>query len=231
MSRRGTFVSLGGATAVLLFAMGLLWRGHSQIKAKHPGKTGDLIPAAAGLSGWSVKDAPIADTPEMQRRVDDVLNYDDASYRIYTRGDLRISVYLAYWRPGKMLVRSIAHHTPDVCWTLAGWECIERNTLKSGDQRMGVGVGHTEHRVFKAHGQTEHVVFWHIAGDQIISYQTGAKPPWHATLTDTFKWGLEQKQEQFFLRVSSNQPLEVFMGTNLLQMILAGFPVIRHPHL
>lgn len=211
-------VIMGLAVVVLIAATLILLRGHSAMEAKFTGKISDLFPSERELIGWVVIDAPIADTPEMKRRVNEVLNYDDAGYRIYTKGNQRISVYLAYWHPGKMLVRSVAHHTPDVCWTLAGWQCTQRDTITG--VRL-TDIDHAEHRIFRRGDQIEHVVFWHLAGGEVVSYNTGWMPPWHATITDTFKWGLEQKQEQIFLRISSNQPLADFWDTDVVQIVVS----------
>lgn len=192
------------------------------------GKVSDLLPTEGELSGWSVRSEPIAETVEMQKVVEDVLSYDDAEYRIYVRGNLRISVYLAYWRPGKMLVRAIAHHTPDVCWPKSGWICTEREARQ--DLPLGNSIAaNTEHRVFTLQGQTEHVVFWHVVGDEIIAYSASGRPPWHAALTDLLRWGTRQKKEQFFIRISSNRPLEEFWPTDVVNHVLRGISAIARP--
>jgi hypothetical protein len=79
------------------------------------------------IPGWVVKDLPIAETEEMKKAVDEILNYDDAVYRNYNQGQTTISVYVAYWKPGKMSPRLIAAHTPDVCWVNNGWKCTARD--------------------------------------------------------------------------------------------------------
>lgn len=91
------------------------------------GSVKDLLPPAeiVARDGWKVDYLPIADTPEAKAKVDELLNYDDAVFAVYTRGTEQVAIYLAYWAPGKMSHRLVAGHTPDVCWVGAGWR-IER---------------------------------------------------------------------------------------------------------
>ena len=81
----------------------------------------DLVPKAEELPRWTLEYCPVAETAEMQKAVGEMLNFDDAVYAIYNNGALRISLYAAYWSPGKMSHRLIAGHTPDVCWVGGGW--------------------------------------------------------------------------------------------------------------
>ncbi len=113
--------------ALLLTAIGLV--GYTALRPLPPPtltqSLASLVPEK--IPGWTVKDQPIAETEEMKKAVDEMLNYDDAVYRIYTQGKTTISVYVAYWKPGKMSPRLIAGHTPDVCWVNNGWKCTARD--------------------------------------------------------------------------------------------------------
>lgn len=121
-------IALVGAAFVLLFGIVLAFVG---LRPPPPrtfqGSVKDLLPPAeiVARDGWKVEYLPIADTPEAKAKVDELLNYDDAVFAVYTRGTERVSIYLAYWTPGKMSHRLVAGHTPDVCWVGAGWR-IER---------------------------------------------------------------------------------------------------------
>lgn len=224
MFTRTALVTLLVSFLVLLVALGLIiFSTRFLQEQKFKGALKELLPTRQDLPGWNLVYAPIADSPEMQKRVLDILDYDDAVYAIYTKGDMRVSVYLAYWKPGKMSVRAVARHTPDVCWTLAGWECTKRDELDSvfvGGKR----IGHTESRSFKIQAQTEYVAFWHLAGNEIISYRTGGRPPWHAAIGEFVRWGNQFKQEQFFLRISSNRALPEFMETEVVRSLAQNSP-------
>jgi hypothetical protein len=224
----GRYALIAG-TLVLLVGVGLiLSQDLFRKQAVFSRPVQNLMPASSDMPGWQTQYLPIADTPELQKRVLDLLDYDDAVYVTYTKGDLRVSVYLAYWKPGKVSPRSIARHTPDVCWTLAGWDCIKRQELPTF--RFGTYEGkQTEYRVFTANGRTEYVVFWHVFGDEIVSYHTGWRPPWDATITDFLRWGNQQKLEQYFLRVSSNRPLTEFRDCAPLLHIISQFSQISKP--
>lgn len=96
------------------------------------GSVKDLLPdpELVARAGWKVDFQPIADTPEMKAKVDELLNYDDAVFTVYTKGSERLSVYIAYWAPGKMSHRLVAGHTPDVCWVGAGWRIVEAKSME-----------------------------------------------------------------------------------------------------
>jgi hypothetical protein len=78
-----------------------------------------------------------------------------------------------------------------------------------------------EYRTFRLQGQQENVIFCHLVGERSMSYGTRTVPPWHAPLSDLFKRGIRQRDEQIFLRISSNRPLEEFRNTPPVQIFLA----------
>lgn len=191
----------------------------------------ELLPEAP--EGWTRIFQSIADTPELQKKADELLNFDDAVFVDYSRGDSRLSVYIAYWSPGRMSHRLIAGHTPDVCWVGSGWKCIERgrNTMarkinsSSSPQLTRHFYLPAETRTFSAHGITEYVWFWHLVGGKNISYGTNAEPPWFATLSDIVDNGLNQREEQFFIRLSSPNPLGYSDLSPILEMVLESLPL------
>lgn len=214
---------------VLLTGVSLnLRRGQFKVEPNFHGNVADILPKPGEIPGWEVVYAPIAETPEMKAKVKELLNYDQGIFAIYRHGDLRVSVYLAYWKPGNMPVRSIARHTPDVCWVESGWSRVHREELVNllvGDRVSP----HAEYGVYSIAGVTEHVTFWHVAGGEVISYHTGARPPWHAAITEFFRWGNAIKQEQFFLRISCNQPPDQFCETKIVQHVIDRVPGILSP--
>lgn len=214
--------------AVLLVGLGVMfWGVRLDMTPKFNGHVADLVPAQTGLPGWQVKDAPVAETPEIQRQVDQLLDFTEAVYRIYEKGGMRVSVYLAYWKPGKMPVKEIARHTPDVCWTAGGWQKRSQSVFIP-PVVDGQAMEPAEWRAFSMHGQTEHVVFWHLVDGKAHSYHTGGRPAWNAVITDTIARGIRQKPEQFFLRISSNQPLEEFWTTEVVQKVVGAVPWVKH---
>lgn len=178
------------------------------------GSVKDLLPTAEELPGWKVEYFPIADTPEMQAKVNETLNYDDAVYAIYTRGMERISVYIAYWQPGKMSPRLVASHTPDVCWVRSGWTHVSGLSSAAGDQQSLAGVRKGgQYRIFRREEGLEYVVFWHWVGREVVSQDWGENgvPRWTAIVRDLMRWPVQQRQEQFLVRISGPQPLEPWL--------------------
>ena len=77
-----------------------------------------------------------------------------------------------------------------------------------------------QHRVFKLGDQTEYVVFCHLVNGQIFFYNDGGRPPWYGFIVDLWARGLRQREEQFFIRISSNRQLEEFRDAAPVQYFL-----------
>ena len=230
--RRWTILS---SFALLVLAIGLVLYGTTHIpEPRFTGRLADLLPPAP--AGWTMKEKPIADSQELKQAVGELLNYDDGAFVDYTNSSgERLSIYIAYWTPGKMSHRLVAGHTPDVCWEASGW----KRTYQGTTPELTLHLAHSpalplstltknippgEDRVFTAQSTPEYVWFWHIVGNQIKSYGTGYAPKWYAPLTDLLKQGLNQREEQFFIRLSSDRPLSSFMNGEVLPALLANIP-------
>lgn len=130
-----------GLLAVLLIgAVALIVYGETRpLERTFHGSVKNLLPKLEEIPGWSMQYLPIADTPEVQAKVNELLNYDDAVYAVYTKGTERVSIYIAYWTPGKMSQRLIAGHTPDVCWVGSGWKILQAESGNSEKPKAEVG--------------------------------------------------------------------------------------------
>lgn len=227
------------ALLLLISAIGLVTYGSLQVPTpKFHGNLRDLLPPPP--PGWTIKDKPIADSPELKEAVAEILNFDDGVFVDYTQGTTRLSVYIAYWRPGRMSHRLVAAHTPDVCWVNGGWKKelagptppltiaedgsvkLFLNTANHGAPPREIPAG--EARIFSAHGNPEHVWFWHLVGQESKSYSSGGAPPWYASIMDLFTKGLNQRDEQFFIRLSSNVPLQELQKEPVLPVVLGHLP-------
>jgi hypothetical protein len=217
-------LALPSTVGLLVIAVGILAYGAASIpKAKFQQQLRDIYPPPP--SGWTLKARPIAESAEMTQAIAELLNFDDGFFADYISQDGdRISVYMAYWTPGKMSHRLIATHTPDVCWVGSGWrkdaEAKITNLLNNTDTPVPIG----ESRTFSANGVPEYVWFWHLVGSRSQSYGTGAHPPWHSVFTDILERGINQRAEQFFIRISSNRTLESQMSGEILPTILTRVP-------
>jgi hypothetical protein len=101
-----------------------------------------------------------------------------------------------------MSYRAVAGHTPDVCWVGNGWQMEAHGQI---DQWAGkqAEIPTAETRIFQTENTKETVIFWHLVGREVISYGLAAPPPWYAVFLDLWRNGLNQRQEQFFVRLSS----------------------------
>ena len=209
MVSRNIWVRVG-----LIFTAGVLLAGVAAIIGQRETPVGvsieafnELLPRANEPPGWSAAQRPVADTEEMKRAVAELLNFDAGGLVIYTNGDLQISIYAAYWKPGKMSPRLVAGHTPDVCWVLNGWVCQSAGIADlevANGQRLRVKT-----RVFVAPvGAPQHVMFCHLVDGFPRDYGQFGEPTWYTFLSKLRGGGLNLREEQLFFRISSNHPFE-----------------------
>ena len=185
------------------------------------------------VAGWVSKDEAIANTPEMKAKVGELLNYTDSVFRIYQKGGRQLAVYLAYWRPGQMDPRLVAAHSPDVCWAETGW----KHAAPAAEWRVEVSDVHTlgsgQLREFDNQGQTQHVVFWHFVGGRpsgLVERYVRGQSFW--TWDQIIKNPRAPKYEQWFVRISSNEPLDQLAGDPLWEALitqLAPIASIQQP--
>lgn len=159
------------------------------------------------LTGWQIVDHDMAESPEASARISDFLNFDDAIFRTYRRGDTYIGVYVAYWKPGKASYRWAGSHTPDTCWVINGWTRSERQYSVPFEQ-AGKKFEPAEFGIYEKDGVAQNVYFWHLIGGKANSYKQKGHSYYLNALRDIQKHGLNQRKEQFFIRLSANKDLE-----------------------
>ena len=218
----------------LVLAVALQWFGARLGRQNVSGlQSTGVVPTE--LPGWLVTDRPVAGSEEEKAKVDELLNYDDAVFRIYEQGSMGFSVYIAHWSPGKMSPRLVAGHTPDVCWPAAGWvRQPEAERTPAGNAPADeiariedkVGLRHGQFRIFDGHDVRQNVLFWHLFGEDLVNYDTGNSPPWYAMFVDLMKHGLNQRREQWFVRISSTGSLKSLGEDPGFQKFLQSLAVI-----
>lgn len=165
----------------------------------------EIIPSE--LKGWKIQDLEIADTPESSARISEFLNFDDALFRAFVKGDTEIGLYVAYWSPGKTSYRWAGAHTPDTCWVQTGWECTKRE-YSIPFQHSDTQFQPAEYGVYETETDRQNVYFWHLVGNEAYSYKQQGGHNIFAALNDVKHHGLNLRQEQFFIRLSSNKTIE-----------------------
>ena len=218
----------------LIFTAGVLLAGVAAVVGQRETPAGvsievfnELLPRANELPGWAAAQRPVADTEEMKQAVAELLNYDAGCFVTYTNGDLQISIYAAYWKPGRMSPRLVASHTPDVCWVGNGRVCQSAGIADlevANEQRLRVKT-----RVFADPvGATQHVVFCHLVAGFPRDYGQFGEPPWYAFLSELRWGGLNLREEQLFFRISSNHPFETFSDAAPVRLFMSRLgPFLR----
>jgi Protein of unknown function (DUF3485) len=163
------------------------------------------------VSGWTGRDLPLGPTEFVASEVEKVLKYDEVVNRDFTRGGESFGVYVAYWGPGKMPTRLVASHTPDRCWTENGMRCLEMKFKQPGTFE-GVAWQPAEWRLFESArgGKPLYVLYWHLVDGRIYDYgdRFNAVPSPLLWWKDAVQQALRGSREQYFIRLTSSQPLE-----------------------
>lgn len=176
------------------------------------------------LGGWQVNDLPLGETEMIQGEVARTLRYDDVLFREYRQGGRSILLFVAYWNPASMPIQLVASHTPDRCWSEAGWVCEQQQHdqfLPGAKSALKKG----EWRVFTAPGGTRlHVHYWHLVGD--TTYDFGQRfnrmPSAWRWWRDATKQIFRAPPEQYFIRISSTGPFEELEADPGWQEIVAA---------
>ena len=159
------------------------------------------------LNGWKIIDQDMAESPESSERISDFLNFDDALFRIFKKGDTFVGLYIAYWLPGKASYRWAGAHTPDTCWVQNGWTRLDRKYCIPF-QNEETPFQPAEFGVYEKDGSAQNVYFWHLVGGEAFGYEQEGGHNIFAALLDIKKHGLNLRDEQFFIRLSSNKKID-----------------------
>ena len=159
------------------------------------------------LNGWKIKDQDMAESPESSARISDFLNFDDALFRIFNKGDTIVGLYIAYWMPGKASYRWAGAHTPDTCWVQNGWTRLDRE-YSIPFQNKEIPFQPAEFGIYEKDGSAQNVYFWHLVGGEAFGYEQKGGHNIFAALLDIKKHGLNLRDEQFFIRLSSNKKVD-----------------------
>lgn len=160
--------------------------------------------------GWEGEDTELASTERLQEISEDVLNFNDHLYRTYRKGSKMFSIYAAYWEPLQMPVRQVGSHTPDVCWVRAGWEMHNPKDKVVLKDQQGRKLKPALYREYTVNGDNrQYVYFWHLVGNEVF-FSDNKPGQWDRTqiITDFFKFGMNQKREQYFVRLQTDKPFE-----------------------
>lgn len=163
------------------------------------------------VDGWIGREVPLGPSEFIAGEVEKVLRYDEVVNREFVRGGERFGVYVAYWGAGKMPSQLVASHTPDRCWTENGWRCLD---MKFRQQVAvdGAPLLPAEWRQFvpPVGEEPTYVLFWHLNNGELYDYgeRFNAVPDPVRWWKDVLRQAVQGNGEQYFVRVTSSQPLE-----------------------
>ena len=210
------------AGTVLCFAIVWMAFGEDRTALSRHGKSLSGLLPTGDIDGWSGALEPIAESREMTTATWNVLRYDDVAYASYRRGVDHMTVFCAYWKPGSMSYRSVAGHNPEVCWPGQGWKCTGKEVATLAPAGWRWSFPKTRLQSYMMHGVTEYVLFWHLVDGRVFIPTT----PSYTGMTfipDLFRIGVRQRNEQYFVRISSNLPFNHFTEVEALRLVLENF--------
>lgn len=221
MTRMNRLFLIFGAL-VLFGALLVVAFWSKDVKPGKPPHLAQALPAA--LRDWESKEVPLGETEAVQGAVEQTLKFDDVFFREYRSAAGVFSVYVAYWRPAKMPVQVVASHTPDRCWSGAGWSC----TLMQHNRPLGgaaAALRPGERRIFETGNSARlHVQYWHLVGDALYDYgeRFNQVPSVWRWWRDAAQQIFRAPDEQYFIRISADRPFEQLEGDPGWQEVLAA---------
>lgn len=216
---RKALLIFGGIILAGLFALVMF----SEFASPRPrGFTGDLARSLPEVAGWQRREVPIAGSSAAMVNVQGILNYSQAKQVLYTRGRTQLLIYVAYWEPGKVSVVDAGSHNPDSCWVSSGCVRTERRFAVPGRVGERDLLPYEFGQYIIPNGGKQNVAFWHLVNGVPNRYEE-QQAGWRNGLIgrlerlplvwkDIRAYGINQKNEQMFIRISSGQRIEEIMA-------------------
>jgi hypothetical protein len=209
---RKVLLIFGGCMLAGLLALVLL----SEFAGSRPrGFTGDLGQALPEVPGWQRREIPLAGSSAAMASAKGILNYSQAKQVLYTRGATQLLVYVAYWEPGKVSVVDAGSHNPDSCWVNNGCVRTERAHAVAGRAGERDLLPYEFGQYIIPNGGKQNVAFWQLVNGEPNRYED-QRAGWRDGLVgrlerlplvwkDIRAYGINQKNEQMFIRISSSK--------------------------
>lgn len=216
---RKALLIFGAAMLAGLLALVLL----AELAPARPrGFTGELGAALPEVPGWTRREIPIAGSSAAVASAQGILNFSQAKQILYARPGAQVLVYAAYWEPGKVSVVDAGSHNPDSCWVNNG--CVRTERLHAVPGRVGERelLPYESGQYIVPNGGKQNVAFWHLVNGEPNRYED-QQAGWRNGLLgrlerlplvwkDIRAYGLNQKNEQMFVRISSNARIEELLA-------------------
>jgi len=174
------------------------------------------------LPNWETRELELGATESLNEASREILRLDDFVHRQYSQPGRTFSVYIGYWRPGKMPVRLINQHTPDRCWLENGWSCVDREwnvEYEGPDQDLQPA----QLGLYEIQGFETYAMFWHLVDGEAywaVPGQLNSRTRVGPFLKELFAFKMQTKREQIFIRINSNVPFDEIWETDGFQKVL-----------
>jgi Protein of unknown function (DUF3485) len=200
------------AVAVQYFRpIDLAYEGSAQVV----GKLAEVLPRHL-TGGWSGMDLPLGESELLRKRTEALLQFDDYVHRRYANAERSFSIYIAYWKPGKMPPRLVSLHIPDRCWVENGWTCLQSRNRQTSF--AAADLPPCEWRIFTAPGSEQKIftVFWLLVDGRPHEFGSGSNriPNPFAWWAGVLKEARGDKAAHLFVRITSDRPLENLVQTS-----------------
>jgi hypothetical protein len=228
---RKAFIIIGAILFAGLVALVVAVEFFSSTPRRFTGKLEDVLPGS--IAGWQRTEMPLSTSSAELANVRGILNFTQAVQVLYTKGNQQILVFIAYWEPGKVSVADAGTHNPDSCWVNAG--CTRTERLYGVESSVGG-------RALKPYeygqyamptGGLQNVIFWHLVNSEPNHYQDqqigwrdglmGRIERMPLVIKDFQKYGLNQKNEQMFIRVSAFYPIQQLLADPANEPLFSAF--------
>ena len=191
--------------------------------------------AAPVLPGWSCRTMPLAANPEQHLRTVRALGFAAYTFQEFRRDERWVSIYAAHWPTGYKEPHLVSSHTPDQCWTAAGWTCVATGSAERALAMEVDGWLPGAWREFRTpEGRRIHVLFWHVVGTTAYTASSGSL----ARIAHLGWWARAAigdgrcREPQYFVRIATNfSPAELARDSAWphLAAALAEWGVISSP--
>ena len=146
--------------------------------------------------GWALSDLPLSENELLNKRVEEMLNFDNYRFVECTKGGVSLTIFILQWGKGKSGVIETSTHVPDNCFVANGMIMSRKDTIVEEEQMV------LNWREFESGDDLLNVTYIHRAGDDYITYRSYTNGRTFKFLFDNF-WSLFsfEKRNQVFVRI------------------------------
>lgn len=210
----GLFLATWVVAAALVAATFLLARRPGAPQAAPPDLAA-LLPTS--FPGWDVRTA--TDLDQFAGTLQTSHMVQRTYLRAHGKAVRQMTVYVAYWPAASVPVSMVAMHTPDICWPGNGWSRLEPPARRP-DFRV---VQHAlpapaEHAFINGNGLVQNVWSWHLSGGRVLPQRNPLSV--RAQFRLAVEEGFRRPEDQYFIRISSNQEWAELADEALVRQII-----------